>query len=68
MTEKSGNFRFRNIQRFHLLYFRFDNGWKVKMGRGLDIYKIVDKFSIGAFDLNMRPCKKCTVELYRPKD
>uniref|UniRef100_A0A914ZFT2 MIT domain-containing protein n=1 Tax=Panagrolaimus superbus TaxID=310955 RepID=A0A914ZFT2_9BILA len=37
----------------------------VKMGRGLDIYKKVDQFSLGACDFNMRPCRSCKIEIMR---
>lgn len=44
---------------------RFNTGWIVKIGRGLDIYKPTDtKFSIGFFDLDLRPCHKTTVDIF----
>ncbi|KAL3071198.1 hypothetical protein niasHS_011477 [Heterodera schachtii] len=44
---------------------RFNNGWLVKMGRGLDIYKNVDKFSIGSHDYHLRPCKATLIEIFK---
>uniref|UniRef100_A0AC34F0T3 MIT domain-containing protein n=1 Tax=Panagrolaimus sp. ES5 TaxID=591445 RepID=A0AC34F0T3_9BILA len=44
---------------------RFDDYVIVKMGRGLDIYKKVDQFSLGACDFNMRPCRSCKIEIMR---
>ncbi|GMS89468.1 hypothetical protein PENTCL1PPCAC_11643, partial [Pristionchus entomophagus] len=46
---------------------RFDNKWIVKMGRGLDLYKPISKFSIGAFDMNLRPCRECNCDIYKIK-
>ncbi|GMT19405.1 hypothetical protein PFISCL1PPCAC_10702 [Pristionchus fissidentatus] len=46
---------------------RFDNKWIVKMGRGLDYFKPVPKYSIGALDMSMRPCKECNVDIYKLK-
>ena len=45
---------------------RFDNGWKVKIGRGLDIYqKPVSWFEVGAHDLNLRKCLETKVDIFR---
>lgn len=47
---------------------RFNTGWIVKIGRGLDIYKASDnKFSIGSSDLDLRPCHKTTVDIFHTK-
>ncbi|GBM19259.1 MIT domain-containing protein 1 [Araneus ventricosus] len=43
---------------------RLDNGWVVKVGRGLDIFKSVNKFSIGFTDQNLRPCHETTVDIF----
>lgn len=44
----------------------FDNGWVVKIGRGLDFFKPVkDQFSVGYFDHSLRPCHETTVDLYK---
>ncbi len=46
-------------QHQHDREIRLDNGWKIKVGRGFDIYQKPDSwFSIGANDLEMRPCLK----------
>uniref|UniRef100_A0AC35F4Y1 MIT domain-containing protein n=1 Tax=Panagrolaimus sp. PS1159 TaxID=55785 RepID=A0AC35F4Y1_9BILA len=44
---------------------RLDDYVIVKMGRGLDIYKKIDQFSIGACDFNMRPCRSCKIEIMK---
>ncbi|XP_062616833.1 MIT domain-containing protein 1-like [Saccostrea cucullata] len=47
---------------------RFDTGWVVKIGRGLDIYKAAgSKFSIGFCDFDLRPCHKTTVDIFNRK-
>ncbi|GMR42411.1 hypothetical protein PMAYCL1PPCAC_12606, partial [Pristionchus mayeri] len=46
---------------------RFDNKWIVKIGRGLDYFKPVPKYSIGALDMSLRPCKECNVDIYKLK-
>jgi len=39
-----------------------DNGWKILLGRGLDIFvKEEARFSAGDFDQERRKCKNCTV-------
>lgn len=49
---------------------RIDNGWTVKIGRGLDIYQKPDGwFSVGANDLSLRPCLETKVDIYsRPAE
>ena len=45
---------------------RIDNGWIVKIGRGLDIYQRPDGwFSLGAHDLALRKCLETKVDIYR---
>lgn len=44
----------------------FDNGWVVKIGRGLDFFKPVkDQFSVGYYDHSLRACHETTIDLYR---
>ena len=68
---------FVNIVRLHAHVFhvhiyppshRFDNGWVIKIGRGLDIYKPTEnKFSIGFCDFDLRPCHETTVDIFHRK-
>jgi ATP-dependent Lon protease len=45
---------------------RVDNGWIVKIGRGLDFYQKPDGwFSIGTIDLTLRRCLETKVDVYR---
>jgi ATP-dependent Lon protease len=45
-----------------------DNGWKIKIGRGFDIYQKPDDWlNIGAQDLELRPCLETIVDIFREK-
>lgn len=45
---------------------RFSNGWKVKIGRGFDIYqKPEDWLVLGSNDLDLRPCLETNVDVIR---
>ena len=47
---------------------RIDNGWIIIIGRGLDFYqKPASWFSIGANDLNLRPCLETKVDIFQKK-
>ena len=38
-----------------------DNGWRIILGRGLDIYEKYERFSLGRTRLEDRRCKECTI-------
>ena len=43
-----------------------DNGWIIKIGRGLDIYqKPQSWFELGANDVSLRRCLETNVDVYR---
>ena len=45
---------------------RIDNGWIVKIGRGLDFYQKPNGwFEIGANDMSLRKCLETKVDIYR---
>lgn len=45
---------------------RIDNGWVIKIGRGLDFYqKPTGWFEIGANDLSLRRCLETKVDIFR---
>ena len=45
---------------------RLSNGWTVKIGRGFDIYQKPDDWlTIGANDLDLRPCLETSVDVIR---
>jgi ATP-dependent Lon protease len=45
---------------------RIDNGWRIKIGRGLDFYqKPQGWYSVGANDLSLRPCLETKVDIFK---
>lgn len=45
---------------------RLDNGWVIKIGRGLDFYqKPNNYFEVGNFDLSLRKCMETKVDIYK---
>lgn len=45
---------------------RLNNGWVIKIGRGLDFYsKPQSKFCLGYFDLDLRPCLETQVDIFK---
>lgn len=47
---------------------RIDNGWVVKIGRGLDFYqKPGGWFEVGTNDLNLRKCLETKVDIYQSR-
>lgn len=45
---------------------RIDNGWTIKIGRGLDFYQKPDSwFSIGSSDISLRKCLETKVDIFR---
>ncbi|XP_004615876.2 MIT domain-containing protein 1 isoform X2 [Sorex araneus] len=47
---------------------RFNNGWIIKIGRGLDYFKKPQgQFSLGYCDLDLRPCYETTVDIFHTK-
>ncbi|XP_064637316.1 MIT domain-containing protein 1-like [Lineus longissimus] len=48
---------------------RFNNGWIIKIGRGLDYFKLGDgKFAVGYLDMDLRPCHETTVDIFHQKN
>lgn len=43
---------------------RLSNGWIIKIGRGLDYFKRIDKLSLGTHNLDLRPCHSTTVDIF----
>lgn len=47
---------------------RIDNGWVIKIGRGIDFYqKPGNWFEVGANDLSLRKCLETKVDIYKEK-
>ena len=61
-------FEFEFSDTLHDREIEFDNGWVIKIGRGLDIYKSpASKFAIGAWDFDLRECHATTIDIYSKK-
>ena len=44
---------------------RFDNGWTIKIGRGLDFYQKPEGwYAVGASDLSLRRCLETKVDVF----
>ena len=53
-------------QNMHDREIRIDNGWVIKIGRGLDLYqKPSSWFEVGANDLILRKCLETKVDIFR---
>uniref|UniRef100_A0A8C9A3B8 MIT domain-containing protein 1 n=1 Tax=Prolemur simus TaxID=1328070 RepID=A0A8C9A3B8_PROSS len=47
---------------------RFNNGWMIKIGRGLDYFKKPQgNFYLGYCDFDLRPCHETTVDIFHNK-
>ena len=45
---------------------RLDNGWVIKIGRGLDFYQRPhSRFEVGTHDLSLRKCLETKVDIFR---
>lgn len=59
-------FTWRRDTALHDREIRFDNGWTVKIGRGLDIYiKPGSWVSLEAADFSLRRCRQTKVDVFR---
>ena len=53
-------------ENLHDREIRIDNGWVVKIGRGLDFYQRPDSwFGIGSIDLSLRKCLETKVDIFK---
>jgi ATP-dependent Lon protease len=53
-------------EKLHDREIRLDNGWIIKIGRGLDFYQKPDsRFGIGVNDMSLRKCLETKVDIYR---
>jgi len=59
-------FEFDFNQNIHDREIRLDNGWVIKIGRGLDIYQKPQNWNdIGAYDLSLRKCLETKVDIFK---
>ena len=50
------------MEQHHDRFIASDNGWKINLGRGLDIFeKIEGRFNVAELDQNRRKCKECHI-------
>lgn len=52
----------------HDRWILLDNGWKILLSRGLDIYEKYDRFSLGSIRQSERRCRAFTVSFTKGKD
>lgn len=52
----------------HDRFIHLDNGWKINLGRGLDIFDKVDRFSVDRISQEDRRCKACSIAFVREDD
>lgn len=54
------------MENHHDRFIAADNGWKITLGRGLDIFeKIEGRFNVAEIDQTRRKCKACEVTFLR---
>lgn len=54
------------LEQHHDRYIAADNGWKITLGRGLDIFEKSDgRFNVADFDQTRRKCKSCEITFIR---
>lgn len=53
-------------ENLHDREIRIDNGWTVKIGRGLDFFQKPDSwFGVGVNDLSLRKCLETSIDIFR---
>lgn len=52
----------------HDRFIHLDNGWKIILGRGLDIFEKVERFSIDRISQEDRRCRACSIGFVRSED
>ena len=55
-----------NFEEHHDRFIEVDNGWKITLGRGLDIFeKIEGRFNVASLDQTKRKCKSCEITYFK---
>ena len=53
-------------EHLHDREIRLNNGWTIKIGRGLDFYQRPDSwYGIGSTDVSLRKCLETKVDIFR---
>jgi ATP-dependent Lon protease len=60
-------FRYEFSEVLHDREIRMNNGWNIKMGRGLDYFQSLggNYFQVGTNDLDLRPCLETSFDFYK---
>lgn len=65
VSELGINLHYR-LENHHDRYIQADNGWKITLGRGLDIFeKIEGRYNVADIDQTKRKCKSCEITYLR---
>jgi len=64
LAERSITLTVQYSNTLHDREIKFNNGWVVKIGRGLDYFKPISKHSLGYCDMDLRPCHETTVDIF----
>jgi ATP-dependent Lon protease len=67
LFEQEIEFRFEFSATLHDRELKINNGWHVKMGRGLDYFQSLsgNYYQIGVNDLDLRPCLETSFDFFR---
>jgi len=67
LTDHDVSLQVTYLKSLHDRQIRLNTGWIIKIGRGLDYFKRVEKMCIGNFDMHLRPCHSTTVDIFNEK-
>lgn len=66
LAGRSIDFTWRRDGKIHDREIRLDNGWIIKVGRGLDFYQKPDSWvSVAAADFSLRSCRQTKVDVFK---
>jgi ATP-dependent Lon protease len=67
LSEHGVQFSYRCNDKLHDREIKLDNGWTIRLGRGLDYFQSLqgEYFSIGANDLDLRACLETSIDFQR---
>jgi len=66
LTQNGIDFKWTFSSVIHDRAVKLNNGWVIKIGRGLDFYQKPDNwFSIGSSDFELRPCLETTIDIFQ---
>jgi ATP-dependent Lon protease len=67
LFEHEIEFRYEFSEILHDREIKLNNGWNIKMGRGLDYFQSLggNYFQVGTNDLDLRPCLETSFDFYK---